>query len=214
MPKSTRGFLILSLFLAVTAAGIRTGSAQELVTNGGFESGTTGWALFVPEESQGKNCRFDTVAESPHSGANCLRLQSDDFARFGIGAPVFSVQPGDHYRVTAWVRADGAAQVRPKAPGFAIRLNLLQNNADAAGGHIYIQPGNAISRGNAPADSSAPLPTEWTKVEVVLEIPAGVDSVGPSLFSWWVNGSLFVDDFSIQKVDASVPVTPMSASNP
>jgi hypothetical protein len=124
------------------------------------------------------------------------------------------VQPGDHYRITAWVRAEIAAQVQPKTPGFVIRLNLLQGQADAAGGHLYLELGNVVSRGQAPADSAAGLPQDWTKVEAVVEIPPGVDSMGPSLFAWWVKGNFFVDDFSVQKVDASVPANPVATTNP
>ncbi|MEJ0001558.1 MAG: hypothetical protein WDO13_21945 [Verrucomicrobiota bacterium] len=57
--------------------------------------------------------------------------------------------------------------------------------------------------------SSLPLPKTWTQVQAVIEIPAGVDAVGPSLFDWWTKGAIFVDDFSITKVDASAPVTPL-----
>lgn len=195
--------LTATLSLLLAYAGIQFSFGQELVPNGGFESGTAGWTLFVPQESQGKNCRFDTVSTSPHSGTNCLRFQSDDFARYGIGvATGFPVQPGEHYRVTAWVRGDAAAQARTKAPGFAIRLNLLQGSAAAAGGHLYIEPGNVVSR-DTPAESTTGLPKEWTKVETVIEIPPGVDTVVPALFAWWSTGTIFVDDFSIQKIDGS-----------
>ncbi len=189
-------------------------AAQELLTNGGFENGTTGWTIFIPAESETKGCTFDVVATSPHSGASCAHLHSDDFGRFGIGGNLIPVKSGEHYRVTAWVRAEIAAQVQPKTPGFVIRLNLLQGQVDAPGGHLYIEFGNTVSRGQAPTGSAASLPQEWTKVEAVVEIPAGVDSIGPSLFSWWVKGDFFVDDFSIQKVDASVPANSVANSNP
>ena len=206
------GLPALALFF--TCLGIQGSAGQELVENGGFEDGVAGWTLFVPDESQDKNCRFDVSNDSPHSGTTCLRLQSDDVARFSVGAVAgFPVQPGEHYRVTAWVRADSAARVRPKAPGFVIRLNLRQGNTDAAGGHLFIELGNVVSR-DTPAESSSALPKGWTKVEAVVEIPTGVDTVFPSFFSWWVAGTLFVDDFSIEKVDASTAVTPLSQKDP
>ena len=178
-----------------------------------------GWLEYwIPDQSQDKNCRFDVVADSPHSGVNCVRLQADDFARFCIGGADFPVRSGEHYRVIAWVRADPAAQVRPKvvgspqAAGFAVRLYLRQGNADAPGGHLFIALGNQVSRG-APTGSVTDLPKEWTKVEAVVEIPTGVDAVLPSFFAWWVKGPLFVDDFSVVKVDASTPLSPMSKTN-
>ena len=100
-----------------------------------------------------------------------------------------------------------------KAPlsGFVVRLFLAQNNADAAGGHLFIAPGNRVTR-------NTPKPIPWwqqifprlgRKMTAVIEIPPGVDAVGPSLFSWWSKGTIYADDFSIEKVDASVPVTPL-----
>jgi hypothetical protein len=199
------------LLLAWSAAqGVR---ADTLVPNGGFEEGTTGWTIFVPEESKDKNCRFDVAGDAPHSGSSAARFQSDDFARFGIGAPVIPVQAGERYRVSVWVRIDPAAQVRPKAPGFAIRLNLRQGDSDAPGGHLFIVPGNRVSR-DIPADPGADLTKDWTHVEAVVEIPGGVDAIGPSLFSWWTSGTLYADDFTIEKVDAATAVTPLGQKTP
>jgi hypothetical protein len=183
--------------------------ADDLVYNGGFEAGNTGWGIFVPDESNDKNCRFDVVADGPHSGTNCLRLQSDDFARFSVGASLVPVVAGEHYHVSVWYKAGPDAHVRLKAPGFAVRLFLAQNRTDAAGGHLFIAPGDRVTR-NTPADPVAEeLPTAWTQMQAVIEIPPGVDAVGPSLFSWWSKGTIYADDFSIEKVDASVPVTPL-----
>ncbi|MGB8356023.1 MAG: carbohydrate binding domain-containing protein [Chthoniobacteraceae bacterium] len=198
-------FVVLGCFAAHVFA-----AADLLVSNGEFENGIAGWTVFVPAESKDKGCVFDTVNDAPHSGKSCARLQSTDFARFGVGAGQgIPVQPGEHYRVTAWVRADPAAELHAKAPGFVIRLNLRLGSADAAGGHLFISQGNLVSR-DTPAESKTDLPKEWTKVEAVVEIPPGVDTMYPSFFSWWVKGTLFVDDFSIEKVDASTPATPLS----
>jgi hypothetical protein len=189
-------------------------SPTDLISNGGFENGIAGWGIFVPDESKSANCRFDVVSDAPHSGVNCVRLQSDDLARFSIGCPLISVQPGERYHVSVWIRADPAAQIRPQAPGFVIRLYLGQGNVDAEGGHMFIGPGNLVSR-NTPADPvSATLPTTWTQIEAVVEIPKGVDKIGPGLFSWWTKGAIFADDFSIQKVDASTAVTSLWQKTP
>jgi hypothetical protein len=200
----------LAFSLLLTWASLQPCAGQELIANGGFENGSTGWGIYIPEESQDKTCRFDVASDSPHSGVNCARLQTDDFARFCIGSTTsFPVQPGERYRVSAWVRLDPAAHVRVKAPGFAIRLNLSLGNQDTAGGHLLIEPGNLVAR-NIAAEAVTDLPKKWTKVEAVVEVPAGVDTIRPTLFAWWIKGSLFVDDFSITKVDATTPVTPMT----
>ncbi len=201
--------LKLAYCLVLSCAAIHNVAADSLISNGGFEDGTTGWGLFVPDEAKDKNCRFDVVTDAPHSGVNCVRLQSDDFARFSIGTTFIPVQPGEHYHVSVWVRADPAAHVLLKTPGFAIRLFLRQGNADADGGHLFIGPGNRVAR-NTPADpASKSLPTTWTQIEAVVEIPPGVDAIGPGLFCWRTKGAIYADDFSIEKVDASTPITPM-----
>ncbi|MCE0496841.1 MAG: heparinase II/III family protein [Methylacidiphilales bacterium] len=199
----------MACLLALTCVAIQGAAADSLVPNGGFEDGITGWGIFIPAESQDKNCRFDVVSTDPHSGVNCVRLQSDDYARFSIGCSLIPVQPGEHYHVSVWVRADPAAQVSPKTPGFVIRLFLGQGNADAEGGHFFIGPGNRVAR-NTPADPvSAAFPTTWTQIQAVVEIPPGVDSMGPGLFAWRTKGAIYADDFSIEKVDASTAVTPL-----
>ena len=202
--------VIILALLAVGTFAAPARAAGPLVSNGGFEEGTTGWGIFVPEESQDKACGFDVVSVMPHSGAKSGRLHSDDYARFSIGTAAIPVHPGERYRVTAWVRPDPAAHVRKGAPGFAIRLNLRAGNADAMGAHLFIGLGNRVSLGEAPAGSTAPLPKDWTKVEAIVEIPAGVDAILPSLFAWWVKGFIFVDDLSVEKVDASTTVTPLA----
>ncbi len=189
-------------------------STTPLISNGGFESGIAGWGIFIPEESKASNCRFDVSSTSPHSGVNCVRLQSDAFARFCIGTTFIPVQPGEHYHVSVWIKADPDAQIRPAVPGittpgFAIRLYLRQGNADAEGGHLFIAPGNRITRSTPAEPVAATLPTSWTQIEAVVEIPAGVDAVGPGLFSWWSQGTIYADDFSMEKVDTSTPVTPL-----
>jgi Carbohydrate binding domain len=182
--------------------------AASLISNGGFEDGITGWGTYVPDESKAANCRFDVSTDAPHSGANCARFQTDDFGRFSIGSAMIPVQPGEHYHVSVWIKAGSLAEVRPKAQGFVIRLHLSQSGVEAAGGHLYIAPGNRVTR-DAPADPvSDSLPTTWTQIEAVIEIPQGVDSMGPGIFSWWTKGTVYADDFSVEKVDASTPVTP------
>jgi hypothetical protein len=206
--------LRLSYLLVLTCTSIPAlADGPSLIPNGGFETGTTGWGIFIPDESKDKNCRFDVVADSPHSGTSCLRFQSDDFARFCVGTDFIPVQPGDRYRITVWVRAGADAAVLPKTPGFVIRLFLRAGGTDAPGGHMFIAPGGIVTR-NTPASGDSKLPTDWTQMQAVVEIPAGVDSVGPGLFTWWTKGSVFADDFSIEKVDASTPLTPVTENGP
>jgi hypothetical protein len=209
--KRGRGKLAEWAYVLVLAwAAIHHAAADSVVSNSGFEDGTTGWQIFVPDESKNKNAQFDVVSTAPHAGNNCARFQSDDLARYGIGAGFMPVQAGDRYRVSVWIKADASAQVRPKTPGFVIRLYLKQGSADAPGGHLFICYGNTVSR-NTPPPVTDPvtLPSSWTKIEAVVEIPEGVDTIGPALFCWWTQGVVYADDFSLEKVDASTAVTPV-----
>jgi len=174
--------------------------APELVSNGGFENGGTDWSIYVPEDSAEKHCTFTVVKDQPHSGAACAQLNSSEIARFCVGHKPVVVTPGQHYRVWAWFRAGPQTPFAKKTPGFSIRLNLT-------GAHLQINAEGVITPGN-PVALKNPMPTQWTQVAVVIEIPPGTTAMGVDLFSY-AGGPLFIDDFSIVKVDSSVKVTPL-----
>jgi hypothetical protein len=205
------GLTILATADAPATPAPTAAPAASLLQNGGFEGGTQSWTLYVPDESKPANCRFDVVNDSPHSGASCARLQSDDFGRFCIGCGIIPVQPGEHYHVSVWIKGDGGTDFKPKTPGFAVRLHMTLGKAEAVGQHLFITPGNRVTQGISPAPgdpATQHIPTEWTQIEAVVEIPQGVDGMGPSLFDWWGKGTIYADDFSVEKVDASTPATP------
>ncbi len=60
-----------------------------------------------------------------------------------------------------------------------------------------------VSRNTPPDPVSKTFPTNWTQISAVVEIPPGVDAMGPGLFCWRTKGAIYADDFSIEKVDAS-----------
>jgi len=185
----------------------RCGAEALPVPNPGFEDGTAGWTLYPAGDSKDKNCRFSAVGDAPRSGAGAARLESDDFARYCIGTAPVAVRPGGRYRVSVWAKAGPKWATRSGAPGFIVRLTLRQGGADAPGGHLYIGPGGRVFR-DAPPGVDVPLTAAWTKVEAVVDIPAGIDSVLPGIFAWYAKGALFVDDFAIEPVEESVPATP------
>ncbi len=183
--------------------------ADNLVSNSGFESNQSGWELFVPVDSKEKNCRDSITAEAPHSGTSCLKMEAGDFARFAVGTKSIRVAMGERYRVVAWVR--GSAETRPGTAGFAIRLTLLDHGKDTPGGHLFIGLDDKVCHGPAPVLSRA-IPGEWSRIEAVVQIPEGVDSMGPSFFFWEAKGAAFIDDVSIEKVGEDTPLSPKVAS--
>jgi len=203
MKRLSRISLLLSLLFAA-GSNLR---AQELADNGGFESGTTGWAIYIPEESTDKNCTFTTVTDNPHSGAACAELNSSGPARFCIGHEPIPLTPGAHVRISAWYRAGPQAQFAKRTPGFSIRLTFRKDKANVPNAHIQISAEGVASPGN-PVVLTKPMPTEWTQVSVVIEVPPNVDSASADLFSY-ANGPLYLDDFSARKVAPTETVTPL-----
>ncbi len=91
----TRAWLSLLLALSPSLA-----LAQELVPNGGFEDGATGW-------NGGR-----VVATSPHAGAACLEID-DASATQSVAAQSgkLPVVAGKAYRFSVWVRAAVEGQI-------------------------------------------------------------------------------------------------------
>jgi len=206
--------LLFTLFFVLCghqAFGADTSSVP-LVPNGSFEEGVTGWSPFFPGDAKDKNCRFTISQDSPHSGSSCGLMQADDFARFGLPSPAFHIHTGEHFRIALWVRGGPDLQFRPGTPGFYIRLTLHANGQDAADGHLFLALNGEVTRG-APTSDPSPIPTQWTKMEAVVD-PTDAELMGPVLFFGDAKGSLYIDDFTIEQVDASVPVTPLTPLPP
>jgi len=184
---------------------------KNLLANGDFERSIAKWKLFVPAESQAAGCSFITVPEDRQGGQLRAQLASEAPARFGIfpdRLPI-PVRYGDRYRLTAWVSADADFQVHAGTPGVVLRATLFENpEKDYPGGHIFVGfKGAAI--GN-PALLIGQLPSrEWTKIEATIKIPRGVNYLILFVYVWRASGKLWVDDVSMVKVDASVPLTPL-----
>jgi len=72
---------------------------------------------------------------------------------------------------------------------------------------IFINLDGTVATGVFPPMDMKPLPTDWTHLEAVIEVPQGMDSMGATLFVWKAKGSLYVDDFTFEKVDSSTALT-------
>ena len=212
------GSLAMALTLTVfTCVSFNVARAQNIIQNPGFELDKTGWGLFVPEESQPKNCQFVLSSKNAHSGSNGAEISSDDFARYSltVNAPI-PIKSGERYRVSLWVKAGPGAEVKEGTPGCVLRLVLRNGNSDTTGGGaIFIgMNGKVTVRPNENLSPlSTPVPKDWTKVEAVVEIPVftdGVDNMVMGLFGWYTKGTIYVDDVSVEKVSETTPVSPVS----
>jgi hypothetical protein len=210
-PLSTLSLLALLQLSSVPS----TADDTNLVSNSGFEEGKATYTLFVGPESKDANCRFTISPDTFHSGQQSAIMQADDFARFSLCAQVTApLVAGDVYRVGVWVKAGADFQAQPGSPGVVLRLNPEAGSpvAPVPNGFIFAYANATISMaappGFAPLPVAAPDLTSWTHLEAVVKIPDGVDHYVPALFFWRAKGSLYVDDFSFQKVDAGTSLTP------
>lgn len=181
------------------------------LANGGFEDGMKGWHLWGPPESKAAGCTFITVPSELHSGGHQARLESRATTRFGIlpDGPPLRVQPGERYRITAWVKAGADFKAEPGTPGVVLRATLFEfPGKDHPGGHLFVGAQGVAIGNPAPLADPAP-PREWTKLEAVVEIPAGANHLVFFVFVWRASGTLSVDDVSLVRVPRSETLTPV-----
>ncbi|MCE0497565.1 MAG: hypothetical protein LV481_06435 [Methylacidiphilales bacterium] len=220
-----RHILVGSLILAafhLSLLCLRADDGANLIPNPGFENATGApatYLLFTAPESTAANCRYTISTDTFHSGKQSALMQSDDFARFCLGPQTpFPVAAGDCYRIGVWVKAGADFQMQPDSPGVVIRVNLTTGSppVPAAIPFIFIYLNSTASQAGAtdysPLPTPSSAPAEWTHIEAVVKVPAGVDSMVPTLFFWKAKGSLYVDDFSFQKVDPTTPATPLAGT--
>jgi hypothetical protein len=93
---------IFSLCLVLTL--FNPAHSQNLISNGGFESGTSGWTNWWSRDGQGS---AKIVTSPVHTGNNALEVTfngSQDWS-FGVNKD-FAVKPGDIFELSAWVNAE------------------------------------------------------------------------------------------------------------
>jgi hypothetical protein len=216
-----RAFLLGPVLFSVfhlSSPALRADDGANLIHNPGFEDppgASAAYSLFIPPDSTSANCRFTIVASDTfHAGKQAALMQTDDFARFALGPQAtYPVVAGDLYRIGVWVKAGADFQVQPDSPGVALRLNFTATApAPAATNFTFVYLNKTVSQAGppdfGPLSVNPPDLSQWTHLEAVVKVPAGVDSLRPELFFWKAKGSLYVDDFNLQKVD---PATPLSA---
>lgn len=187
--------------------------AQNLLSNPGFEGGSSNWTSFIPSESVAHAPTLSVVDVQARSGRSALRLFSKTPSRFAFGNyPALPVTPGEHYRVSAWYRSEPGAVLEPGLPGFLLRMNFTRKGA-ASGAQaklLYLGASGAVSASGASGLGLPRLPEEWTLLTAVVEVPENVDQMAFNIFSWGLAGALLVDDASVELVPFSVPATPLT----
>jgi len=210
-----RNTIVLFAFsLAATTSSLL--AEENRITNPGFEDGTTSWSLFIGNENKEKDITFTPVKTSPHSGQQCLALSSQGSGRYGV-TPRLNAQdfaPGEHYRISAWVRASDDFVQKPGSAGVYLRATLFSSpGKDAPGGHYFFAlPATTLHAQPLALLGSSPVPKAWTQISSVFEIPEGAHLLSPMVFVDGGSGTLFVDDFSLDKVGPEVPLSPLATA--
>ena len=100
--KILSSLLILALLAIPASAGVQNRDAQ-LIINGNFENGTTGWL--------GINVTLST-SDGLQDGENSLRTTTTSAFGYARINPVTRLTAGETYRVTGLVKCDGTATPR------------------------------------------------------------------------------------------------------
>lgn len=201
----------IALFLSVVSI-LHAEESQNLLLNPGLEEGLKGWSAAVPGES-----RDDSLAsistENPHSGVNSVKLSIPQSIRYNITPSrlddAYSQQPGDRFRIRAWVRAGSDFVQDPTTPGFYVRITMLNGlKADIPNGLLFFGLDGRASHKLSALDITT-VPKTWTEITGVFEVPADAAAVYLNFFVNNGTGSIFIDDASIEKVPASTPLSPL-----
>jgi hypothetical protein len=206
---------LLRVVFLCSAAGLASLPAQNLLTNGDFENGTTGWGIFAPGEAQQSDPQLQAVEGGREGQAG--QMSCSDPVRFGIANYLKkgTFTPSQRLRVSAWIKAGEGFEAVPGTPGFVVRVSMFADGEEAGGGLIGAQEGlfyvglHGVTVRGADVSSmnDQGVPTEWTKVEGVFETSPDTAVMNVSVFIWSGSGKLLVDDVVIEPVDESVPLS-------
>ncbi|XHR30956.1 MAG: hypothetical protein ACFUZC_10395 [Chthoniobacteraceae bacterium] len=203
----------ISLYLALTAVLTSVALCADTpvaLVNPGFEDPfKNGWDLWISPDSLPNNCHCEVTTETPHSGSACLKLSADAISRFSAGRKeVFPVQAAERYRIGIWVRGD--AEFANSSAVFLVRITLAPAISGSGSDLLHIGLDGKITR-NADPYTNAPLSAQWKRVTAVFEIPATAQKMGIGVFLWNAKGNIYIDDFTLEKVDAATPLSEMTS---
>ena len=197
------------LVFAISSTVISYGDTTAKSWQHGFEPGEVMWGGYTPPDNMGCRGHVSISKSAAHTGEYGAIVTSSGFGRFGLypKTPAVPVQPGARYRMSIWLKAEPGFAMENNLSGAFLRVTLFDaDKKDHAGGHIYIGL-KGVSIGSADALGGVIVPDAWTHLQGVFEIPAGAQTMRPFLFIHRANGNLLVDDFAIELVDASTPLT-------
>ena len=204
---------LLSFAAALVFASITILRAENLVQNPGFETGEEGWVLGIPPEHEGSAATWAIDSADPHSGASVAVMKTDEPIRWSIATKkAWPVNPGEKYRVMAWVKLGEDAKMTNHDARAYIRLTLLDSSSKLAisdpQGHLHIGLSGDVARNQSVFKLRVPeLSVGWQKIEGVVEIPPETVFAGLNLFVHGVTGTIHWDDASLELVSDTTPLS-------
>jgi hypothetical protein len=166
--------LRFSIFLCAGLACGAATSSSNLVSNGGFEAGLSGWRpLWSRDAGAGRVVVDREVFHGGHAAARIEHQGTNDWS-FEPDARV-PVQPGDILELEAWVRLEG--------PDSA---TLCASTWSGDGRNLSWSSGERSLEGAHP----------WTRLRSRFVVPAGVAQVQPRLIGYG-QATVWVDDFAL-----------------
>ncbi|WP_139422307.1 carbohydrate binding domain-containing protein [Chryseobacterium mulctrae] len=159
-------------------------NAQNLITNPGFENGTTGWTATNP--GSGAAYYLPTVTTTaPHGGVNSVQYDMPT-ATTGFEQNI-NVTPGATYTISFWY----------KASGDDTDARIWANYLDSAGGAIYQNSATASDPLRGPNNGYLTSSTAWTQHSVTVVAPANVVSLKLQVRAYNNATVVAFDDFSV-----------------
>ena len=182
---------IASAILSLTVAGgcftgfngaLAQDGTSELVTNGGFESGTTDpWLSFCGSEIEVSN-------EEYHGGERSMKITGREAANSGaiIDLSGGGITPGATYKISAWVKYNEGPDI--------LSYNIIMIGNDSSANASY-----------KPVATAAAQKGEWTLIETSYTVPDNLDTTSLAQFYFETQTEddniyydFYVDDVSIE----------------
>jgi len=204
-------FIIIGFVLSLSVGNIHS---ENLVLNGGFEAGKSGWGQFIPAESKSVPVSWDISETEPHGGSVAAVMTNPKEARWAMSqsGPRIPVKAGEKYRLAAWIRFGKDAKLEGTFPAAYIRLvftDVGQKDVSDPRLHLHLGLSGEFAWSTALSMlNTTNLPTSWKKMEGILEIPPGADLVAINLMVHGVSGTIHWDDIVFEAVPAETPFTP------
>lgn len=184
-------------------------NSGNLLVNSGFENGTSGWTIFTAPEARDIGCTLG-IAEEGREGTKAAQLTSPSPARYAILQYLkgYTFAAGQHYRISAWVKAGDNFQPESGTPAFLMRASMFSAGGGNANALFYVgSGGKAVRSANTSALNGQEVPKTWTRIEGVFEIAPETVQLNACVFVAKGSGDFLVDDVGLERLDDQSPLS-------